>query len=65
MFMSLLAMSLCGSGVTLGFFVFADGVVMLRLVMMVRGSVVVSGGQVMMLAGRVLLVLQCWLNNKR
>ena len=58
MFMGLLAMCLRGRGVALGFFVFADRVVMLRLVMMMRGGMVVSGSQVMMLAGRVLMVLR-------
>jgi hypothetical protein len=47
-------MFVSGSCVLLGFFMFADGVVMLGLMMMMRSSVVVSGCQVMMLTRRML-----------
>jgi hypothetical protein len=58
MFMRQLAMSLRRSSVFPSFFVFAGSVVMLRLMVMMRGSVVVRSGQVMMLTGRVLRLLR-------
>src|SRR5260370_17477118 len=51
MFVSELAMFVSRSCVLLGFFVFAESVVMLGLMMMMRGGVVVSGRLVMMLTG--------------
>jgi hypothetical protein len=50
MLMSKLAMFLSGGGVLLRLFVFAEVVKMGRLMMMVRGGVVVSGGGLVMLA---------------
>ena len=47
-------MFLSGACVLLGFFVLANGVVMLGLMMMMRSGVVVSGRLVMMLASRML-----------
>ena len=58
MFLGPLAMFVSGSGVALGFFVFADSVVMLRLMVMMRGGMVMSRGQVMVLTGRVLRCLR-------
>jgi hypothetical protein len=54
MLMSELAVFLRRSCVLLGFFVLADSVVMLGLMMMMSGSVVVSSRQIMMLARRML-----------
>ena len=45
-------MLLCRSCVLLGFFVLTHRVVMFGLMMVMRGSVMVSGRQVMMLTGR-------------
>jgi hypothetical protein len=53
-FVGSLAMFLRGACVLLGFFVLTQGVVMLRLMMMMRSGVVVSGRLVMMLASRML-----------
>ena len=57
MFVSDLAMFASRSCVLLRFFVLAEGVVMLGLMMMVRSGVMVSGRQVMMLARRMLRCL--------
>jgi hypothetical protein len=54
MFVSEFAMLLSRSCVLLGFVVLAERVVMLGLVMMMRGGVVVSGRQVMVLRHRML-----------
>ena len=48
MFVSKFAVFMSRSCVLLGFFVLADRMVMLGLMMMVRGSVMVSGRQVML-----------------
>jgi hypothetical protein len=53
-FVGSLAMFLSRARVLLGFFMFANSVVMLGLMMMVRSRVVVSGRQVMMLGSRML-----------
>ena len=54
MFMSKLAMFDSRSCMLLGFFVLVERMVMLGLKMMMRGGVVVSGRQEMMLARRML-----------
>ena len=54
MFMSKLAMFDSRSCMLLGFFVLAERMVMLGLKMMMRGGVVVSGRQEMMLTRRML-----------
>jgi hypothetical protein len=54
MFVSKLAMFVSRGCVLLGFFVLAERMVMLGLMMMMRGGVVVSGRQVMMLTRRML-----------
>jgi hypothetical protein len=54
-FVGELAMFMSCSRVLLGFFVLADRVMMLGLMVMVRGGVVMSGSLVMMLTCRM-----CW-----
>jgi hypothetical protein len=54
MFVSKVAMFMSRSCVLLGFFVLAERMVMLGLMMMMRGGVMVSGRQVMMLVRRML-----------
>jgi hypothetical protein len=53
-FVGSLAMFLSRARVLLGFFVFANSVVILGLMMMMRSRVVVSGRLVMMLGSRML-----------